>query len=84
MMITVEISMYPFQQDYSKPILGFIEKLNSYAGLRITTGPTATLVIGEYRVVMQTLTEMLEWSFRSYGRAVYVTKFIPDYNPDGS
>lgn len=82
MIITVEISMYPFTEDYKTPILGFIKKLNTYAGLRINTGATATLVIGEYPLVMKMLTEMLEWSFNTYGRAVYVTKFIPDYNPD--
>lgn len=81
MIITVEISMYPFKEDYKTPILGFIEKLNGYPGLRVNTGATATLVTGEYRTVMNTLTEMLEWSFNTYGRAVYVTKFIPDYNP---
>lgn len=84
MMITVEISMYPFTEDYKAPILGFIDKLNSYAGLRVNTGATATLVVGEYHVVMRMLTEILEWSFKNFGRAVYVTKFIPDYNPDGS
>jgi uncharacterized protein YqgV (UPF0045/DUF77 family) len=82
MILTVEISMYPFTEDYKTPILGFIEKLNSFAGLRINTAATATLVTGEYHTVMTTLTAMLEWSFNTYGRAVYVTKFIPGFEPD--
>lgn len=81
MKLAVEISMYPFKEDYKTPILGFIEKLNSYAGLRVTTTATATLVVGDYHAVMQTLSEMLAWSYETYGRAVYVTKFIPDFDP---
>jgi uncharacterized protein YqgV (UPF0045/DUF77 family) len=73
--------MYPFQQDYKVPIQNFIDKLNTYKGLRINTTPTATMVTGEYESVMLMLTEMLLWSYQTHGKAVYVTKFIPDYDP---
>lgn len=82
MMLTVEISMYPFQQEYKVPILGFIERLHTYAGLRVQTTATATLVVGELPTVMQALSEMLVWSHDTFGKAVYVTKFIPGFEPD--
>lgn len=82
MIMTVEISMYPLQQDYKPLILAFIAKLNSYPGLRINTTATATTIIGDYVQVMRTLTEMLAWSHDQHGKAVYVTKFIPGYEPD--
>ena len=82
MMLTVEISMYPFVSDYKRPIQGFIDRLNTFKGLRIVTTATATMIVGEFDLVMQTLGDMLKWSYSTYGRAVYVTKFIPDYNPD--
>ena len=82
MMLTVEISMYPFVGDYKVPIQGFIDRLNTCKGLRVVTTATATMVVGEFDVVMQTFSDMLQWSYATYGRAVYVTKFIPDYNPD--
>lgn len=82
MMLTVEISMYPFQQDYKVPILGFIERLNSFAGLRVSTGATCTLVSGDFDVVMRVLGDMLRWSHDNYGKAVYVTKFLPDFTPE--
>lgn len=82
MMLTIEISMYPFNEDYKTPILGFIEKLNTYAGLRVQTSATSTLVVGEHEVVMRALGELLAWSHARYGKAVYVAKFIPGFEPD--
>jgi uncharacterized protein YqgV (UPF0045/DUF77 family) len=81
-MLTVEISMYPFQQDYKTPILAFIERLNTHAELRVETTATATMIVGDYRVVMNVLTEMLAWSHATLGKAVFVTKLIPGYAPE--
>ncbi|HTR00593.1 MAG TPA: YkoF family thiamine/hydroxymethylpyrimidine-binding protein [Candidatus Acidoferrum sp.] len=82
MMMTVEISMYPLQADYVSLILDFIAKLNTYPGLRVNTTATATTVTGDYAAVMNTLTEMFAWSHAKHGKAVFVTKFIPGYDPD--
>jgi uncharacterized protein YqgV (UPF0045/DUF77 family) len=81
MMLTIEISMYPFQEDYKKPILAFIKQLNTY-GLRVQTTATSTMVVGDYQAVMKMLTEMLAWSHQTLGKAVFVTKFIPGHEPD--
>lgn len=81
MKLTLEISMYPLQSDYIPHINDFIAKLHSYAGLRITTNATSTLVIGDYDAVMAMLAEMLRWSHERHGRAVFVAKFIPNYDP---
>ncbi len=82
MMLTVEISMYPFQQEYKVPILAFIKRLNTHAGLRVQTTATATLIVGEYQAVMKVLTEMFAWSHETLGKAVFVAKFIPGFEPD--
>jgi len=81
MITTCEISMYPFNADYKPPILEFIARLNTLPALRVSTGPTATLVTAEHAVLMQALAELLEWSWRTHGKAVYVTKFIPGFDP---
>lgn len=81
MNITIEISMYPLQENYRDLVTAFIERLHTYAGLRINTTATATTVTGEYRAVMQMFTEILEWSHDTHGKAVFVTKFIPGYDP---
>ena len=82
MMLTVEISMYPFQEDYKKPILAFIRQLNTHTGLRVQTTATATMLVGDYQLVMKVLTEMFAWSHETLGKAVFVTKFIPGYEPE--
>ena len=82
MIITVEMSMYPFKENYRDLIGSFIEKLNQYADLKIATSATSTIIVGEYQHVMQTLTEMLEWSYQNHGKAVFVTKFIPGHEPE--
>jgi uncharacterized protein YqgV (UPF0045/DUF77 family) len=82
MMLTVEISMYPFNQDYKTPILAFIKQLNTHACLRVETTATATMIVGDYRLVMNVLTEMLAWSHATLGKAVFVTKLIPGYEPE--
>lgn len=81
MILTVEISMYPFQEDYKTPIQSFIDKLNTWEDLQVTTTATATMVTGEYGKVMAMLNDMLLWSYQTHGKAVYVTKFIPGYEP---
>ena len=46
MLLSAEISMYPLAESYIPPIDAFIEKLNSYAGLKVETFPTCTVIIG--------------------------------------
>jgi uncharacterized protein YqgV (UPF0045/DUF77 family) len=82
MIITVEMSMYPFDENYLELIGGFIEKLNLYPDLKIATSATSTIVVGEFQYVMKTITEMLAWSYETHGKAVFVTKFIPGHDPD--
>ncbi len=79
MNIMVEISMYPFNEDFKPLIKSFIEKLNTYGDLQTSTSATSTNIFGEYQYVMQVLTEMLSWSFAEHGKAVFVSKFIPGY-----
>ena len=81
MNITAEISMYPFNSDYRTLIREFIDRLNTYTDITVSTTPTSTMVVGEYHAVMQMFTAMLEWSYQQHGRAVFVTKFIPGYEP---
>jgi uncharacterized protein YqgV (UPF0045/DUF77 family) len=80
MIITIEISMYPFQSE-DRPLIGdFIHQLNQYPNLTLSTSATSTIATGEFQYVMQTLTEMLQWSYENHGKAVFVTKFIPGYD----
>lgn len=82
MQITVELSMYPFKEDYKTHIKDFIDEINKRSGMVINTFPTATLVYGEYGLVMDTLKKMIAWSYDTHGRQVFVAKFIPGHELD--
>ncbi len=79
MQLSVEITLYPLQDDYLPIIKACIDKINSFDGLNVNTVPTATIVIGEYQKVMAMLNEVIAWSYEQYGKCVFVTKFLPGY-----
>lgn len=82
MKMTAEISMYPLREDFIPPIRGFIQQLNAYEGLQVTTYPTCTVLVGEAAVLMDALKDALAWSQGEYGRSVFITKFITGYEAD--
>ena len=79
MNVTIDISMYPNKEDFIPPIKGFIEKINCYEDLKITTFPTSTVVQGEYNHAMKAVQETIAKSYEEFNMAVYVAKIIPGY-----
>ena len=79
MQVTIDISMYPNREDFIPPIKGFIERINQFDGLKITTFPTSTVVQGEYVEAMQAVQQTIADCHKQFDRAVYVVKIIPDY-----
>lgn len=79
MIMTAEITMYPFQENYVLPIQKFINKLAASENLKVDTFPTCTVLVGEYDVIMDVLKESMAWSYQESGKAVFVSKFIPGY-----
>lgn len=79
MQVTVELTMYPLQDEPIPKILRFIEKLNQNDDLKIQTFPTATIICGEYGNVMDSIKEMIQWSTETQGNGVFLTKIIPTY-----
>jgi uncharacterized protein YqgV (UPF0045/DUF77 family) len=55
MQITVEISLYPLQNDYEQIILDFIKTLHQHEGLTIEINGLSTQVFGEYDIVMNAI-----------------------------
>ena len=80
--MTVEISMYPFNADYKTLIKDFIMRLNAFDGLVVKTTATSTMVKGDYLILMDALKDLIAWSYQTHGRSVFVTKFIPGYDPE--
>ena len=79
MKVTIDISMYPNKEDFIPPIKGFIDKINCYENLKITTYPTSTVVQGEYNYAMRAVQETIAKCYEEFNMAVYVAKIIPGY-----
>ena len=79
MKLSAELTLYPLQDDYLPAIHDTIEKLNSYAGITVNTFPTATILVGDYVAVMSAINDVVAWSYTTFGKCIFITKFIPDY-----
>ncbi len=75
MKTSIDISYYPLNQEYIVPIKGFIDRLNEYKELRVYTNGMSTQVFGEYREVMNAITNEIEKSFE-LPHSVFVLKII--------
>jgi hypothetical protein len=76
MKIAAEISLYPLKEKYIGPIQSFIDKLNSYSELNVSTSATSTIVAGDYLPTMQILAEEMLKVHKEIGQAVFVCKFL--------
>ena len=77
MKLTVEMSLYPLQDDYIPVIKAFIEAAREHPGLEIVTNAMSTQVSGDYDTVFGLVREGLASSYRQFGKQVLVCKFIP-------
>ena len=83
MKLSVEISKYPLHQDYIPFIKDFIERLNTYEGLKVITNTMSTQIFGDYDLVMQVLNTEIKRSYEQFGKAIFVCKFISgDLSPE--
>jgi uncharacterized protein YqgV (UPF0045/DUF77 family) len=76
MKLVAEISMYPLKEQYIAPIQTFIDRLNTYADIKVVTCATSTMVSGEYLPTMQLLAQEMQRSHREVGQAIFVCKFL--------
>lgn len=75
MRISIEISYYPLQEMYKKPIKAFIAALHENSNLVVRSNNMSTQVFGEYDEVMGTLNTCMKNAFE-LPHSVFVIKFI--------
>lgn len=75
MRITVEISLYPFTEEYVPPIKEFIARLRTYKELEVVTNATSTQIVGEHSYVFDILSKETALTFAS-GHSVFVMKVL--------
>jgi uncharacterized protein YqgV (UPF0045/DUF77 family) len=77
----VEISMYPLAGDYLPLIQAFIDRLNTYSELVVTTNSLSTQLWGPLDRVMAILAAEIERSATSAPQLVFVMKVLPGLGP---
>jgi len=77
MHLTVEISLYPLQAKYKKPIKKFIRALKKDKQVSIYTTAMSTYISGEYDRVMGLLSTEMKEVFNQIPASAVVIKLIP-------
>ncbi len=75
MKVSVDISYYPLDVEYIPPIKDFIDRINAYNDLRAVTNGLSTQVFGDYKYVMNAITNEIEKSFE-IPHSVFILKVI--------
>jgi len=77
MNVSVEISMYPLQEDYKMQIKDFLDKINSEAQeVEIRSSNMSTRLFGEYDAVSSLLNQSMKYSMQKFGKMVFVCKYV--------
>ncbi len=76
MKLSIEITMYPLEDKYLPIIENFIEHLKSYNDIKLEVFPTSTVIYGDFDNV---LSSSIKWNINNKNKAVFVTKFLPNY-----
>jgi len=72
----IEISLYPLDSDFIPPIKAFIERLNTYPEIRVTTNAMSTQIAGEHQRLFEILARETATTFAEAGRKVFVMKVL--------
>lgn len=76
MKASVDISMYPLGREFVPDIKAFIARMKSHPGIICEVNGMSTQLFGDYREIMNALTDEMETSFREHGKSVFVLKII--------
>ncbi|MDX1346773.1 MAG: YkoF family thiamine/hydroxymethylpyrimidine-binding protein [Thiomicrorhabdus chilensis] len=74
MQVSVEISLYPLQESYIKPITQFIERLETHSDLIMSHGIMSSTILGDYQQIMAILTTEMEQSLKAIPESVFIIK----------
>lgn len=76
MEISVDISMYPLQEDFRKPILAFIDSLEKVDNIDVVKNDLSTQIHGDYKIIMQLLEKEMFSVFTQIPDSIFVLKFV--------
>lgn len=76
MQVSIEISMYPLDENYGTPILDFIHRLKQYDTLLVKSNTMSTQIFGEYDELMRIVQKEMKTSFENNETVVMVMKVV--------
>lgn len=76
MRTAIEISLYPLDAQFIAPIQDFLDRLNGYPELHVTTNAMSTQIAGEHARLFEILAKETATSFGQAGRKVFVMKIL--------
>ena len=76
MIVAVDISLYPLDEDFIPPIKNFIHRLNNYNSIEVITNNMSTQIIGEYEVIMSILNNEIRDTFEVLPKAIFAVKIL--------
>jgi uncharacterized protein YqgV (UPF0045/DUF77 family) len=76
MKVSVDISLYPLNEDYIPAIKEFIEALPQYPDVIVTRNDLSTQLFGDYDLVMDLIKAEIRKSWEKYGEGVFVIKYL--------
>ena len=79
MKLSIEITMYPLEDKYLPIIENFIEHLKGYNDIKLEVFPTSTVIYRDFDIVMEVLSSWIKWNVNNKNKAIFVTKFLPNY-----
>jgi uncharacterized protein YqgV (UPF0045/DUF77 family) len=83
MRISVELSLYPLDDKFLPIIQDIVERITGDKRVDAIVNTMSTQIFGDFESVMAVVNETVEYSFKTYGKQVFVAKFLnSDVKPD--
>ena len=83
MKISVELSLYPLDDKFLPIIQDIVKRLTGDKRVEAIVNTMSTQIFGDFESVMAVVNETVEYSFKTYGKQVFVAKFLnSDVKPD--
>ncbi len=77
MKVTIELSLYPLQEDYTDIIIKFIKNLKANKSIKVHSTAMSTYVSGDYDEVLHTISSELKKVYGLIPDSSTVLKIIP-------
>ena len=74
--VSIDISMYPLEEEYCPSIIEFIDRLDANPNLKVERNSMSTQVFGEYKTVMAEMTDEMLIALEKLPTTVFVLKLI--------